>query len=46
MKQILKRFVDAEKRRLANEYISELNSRTLEEDTAEDELNEQVKIAL
>lgn len=46
MKQILKRFVDAEKRRLANEYISELNSRALEEDTAEDELNEQVKIAL
>ena len=44
MKQILKRY--AEKRRLANEYISELNSRALEEDTAEDELNEQVKIAL
>ena len=26
MKQILKRFVDAEKRRLANEYIKQLNS--------------------
>lgn len=31
MKQILRRFVDSEKRRLANEYISELNARRKED---------------
>lgn len=46
IKQILKRFVDAEKRRLANEYISELNSRALNKETKEMDLDEDIKIAL